>query len=91
MKSKQKLENYKSKLIEYKQINANLQNTIEDLERALTQEKQHNHDFYEQVQNEYKEKELKNQDKLQEIDKYYQEKLVKHIISLMFIRKLYKV
>lgn len=85
LKSKQKLESYKSKLIEYKQINANLQNTVEDLERALNQEKQHNQEYYEQINNEFREKEEVTNEKIKEMENFYQEKFVNPLFfSILF-------
>lgn len=64
VKTKQKIENYKAKILEYKEINLNFQSTIEDLEMVLQREKQHSMQ---------KEEDIK--EKIKEIEDFYQEKL----------------
>lgn len=75
-KSKQKLENYKSKLVEYKQVNAGLQNQIEDLERALSQHKQRSSELEEEIGSQLALKEEQMREKIKDIETFYQEKLV---------------
>lgn len=80
-----KLENYKSKLIEYKQANAGLQNSVEELERTLSLEKQRFLEAEEMMSKQFKEKEEEIQEKIKEIEGFYQEKLVVYYKNSIFL------